>query len=80
MKQHLLQWAMLELIDALTDDVIRTDAMANELEGAAAEPSLQVDAGALRDAARRRRVQALELRGQLAALHEEFAERFPLKL
>lgn len=80
MREHLLKWAMLELMDALADDIIKIEAVANELVNAATDLSGHVDAGALRDAARQRRVKVLELRGQLAALRQRYGEQFPLDL
>lgn len=80
MREPFLQWATLELMDALADDIIRVEAMANELASAATDLCGHVDAGALRDAARRHRVKALALRGQLAALRQTYGEWFPLKL
>lgn len=80
MREPLLQWAMLELMDALTDDIIRIEATANELVSATVELSGKLNTEALRDAARRHRVDALVLRGQLAALRQECAEWFPRKL
>jgi hypothetical protein len=69
---------MLNLMDALSGAIIRTEGMAEELTRAAVALSgHQPGVGAIRDTAVRQRVQAIELRGQLAALREEYAERFP---
>lgn len=76
MEDHLLKRAMLEMMDALTDDIIRIEAVADNLVNVAVDPSGHVDARALRDAAQRRRVKVLEMRGQLAALRQRYAERF----
>ena len=62
-------------MDALLGESIRTEATASELMNIAADPSGLLDAEALRAAARRQRVRALELRGQLAALRERDAAR-----
>ena len=73
--------AMLALMDALSDEIFRTEAMAEELTRTATAVSGYLpNADAIRDTAVRQRVQAIELRGELAALRDEFAERFPLKL
>jgi hypothetical protein len=73
--------AILKLMDALSGEIIRTEAMAEELTRAAVALSgQQRGAEAIRDTAVGKRVQALELRGQLAALCDECAKRFPLKL
>ncbi|GJE52131.1 hypothetical protein GOFOIKOB_5199 [Methylobacterium tardum] len=68
--------AMLKLIDALTNEAFRTEAIADELVRVAEAFSGQPGADAIRDTARRQRVRALELRGQLAALRTEYAVRF----
>lgn len=76
MNKLILQSAMLKLMDALADDIIKAEAVATELEKWLAEPSLRVSADALRGAMRSYRVKALELRGQLAALRQRYAEQF----
>jgi hypothetical protein len=73
--------AMLDLMDALSGEIIRTEAIAEELTRTAIALSGHLpNADAIRDTAVRKRVQAIELRGKLAALREEYAERFPLQL
>ena len=72
-----LRKAMLDLMAALSDDIIRTEAIADELTRAAVALSgHQQGAKAIRDTAVRKRVGAIELRGKLAALHESYAARF----
>jgi hypothetical protein len=81
MRTDPVQQAMLNLMDALASDIIRTEATAEELTRTAVALSGHLpDTDAIRDTAVRKRVQAIELRGQLAALREEYAERFPLQL
>jgi hypothetical protein len=68
---------MLELMDALAGGIIETEAMAEELTRAAVALSDdEPGAKAMRDTAVRKRVKAIELRGQLAALREEYAAQF----
>lgn len=76
MNKLILQSAMLKLMDALADDIIKAEAVATELEKWLAERSLRVSADALHGAMRSHRVKALELRGQLAALRQRYAEQF----
>jgi hypothetical protein len=72
-----LRKAMLDLMAALSDDIIRTEAIADELTQAAmALSDHQRGAKAIRDTAVHKRVEAIELRGKLAALHESYAARF----
>ena len=81
MNTNPVQQDMLNLMDALSGAIIRTEAMAEELTRAASALSgHRLGAKAIRDTAMRQRVRAIELRSQLAALRQEFAERFPLKL
>jgi hypothetical protein len=68
--------AMLAQMEALADNIIITEALVNELMGAAAELSDRPGVEALRMMARRKRVHALERRGQLAALREEYDALF----
>ena len=68
--------AMLDEMDTLSEEIITTEAAANGLVEAAVELSDWPGAEAIREVARRHRVQALELRGQLAALREEYATKF----
>ena len=75
-----LQQAMLKLMDTLSHDIISTEAMANELTGAASVLPDQPEAKAIRDIAVSKRVRVIELQGKLAALREEYATRFPPKL
>jgi hypothetical protein len=70
---------LLAKMEALADNIIITEAMAIELAEAGAELP-NVGGEALRAMARRKRVQALERRGQLAALREEYAAQFHPKL
>ncbi|MGN8095423.1 hypothetical protein [Methylobacterium sp. 22177] len=68
---------MLDLMDVLTGDIIRTEATADALvEAAVALAEHQRGAEAIRDTAARTRVKAMELRGQLAALREQHATLF----
>ena len=71
-----LRRVMLKLTDTLSRDIITTEAMAGELAGAAVSLSDQSEAEAIRDIAVWKWVKAMELRGQLAALHEHYAARF----
>ncbi|WP_210249225.1 hypothetical protein [Methylobacterium sp. WL2] len=71
---------MLKLMGILSHDIIATEAMANELAGAALALSDQPEAIAIRDIAVSKRVRVIELQGKLAALREDYAARFPLKL
>lgn len=81
MNTNPVQQDMLNLMYALSDAIIRTGAIAEELTRAAVALSGHPrEAKAIRNTAVRKRVQALELQGQLAALREEYAERFPLEL
>ena len=75
-----LQRAMLRLMDVLSQDIATTEAMADELTRAVVALSDQPEAKAIRDTAARKRVRVLELQGRLAALREDYAARFPLKL
>ncbi|KNY20748.1 hypothetical protein AKJ13_20850 [Methylobacterium sp. ARG-1] len=63
-------------MEALADGIISIEAWANELAEAATELSDQPGAKALLTMLRQKRVQALERRGQLAALREEYTARF----
>jgi hypothetical protein len=71
-----LRKIMLNLMDTLSRNIISTEAMAEELTGAALALSDQPEAKAIRHIAVSKRVKALELRGQLAALRVEYAVRF----
>ncbi|MDN3569254.1 hypothetical protein [Methylobacterium longum] len=71
--------AMLDLMDAISDQATRTEMTADVLMHAAEQMFGEADAEAMRDAVRRQQVSALELRGRLAALRHEYAERFPLE-
>ena len=75
-----VQKAMLDLMDALLEAVIRTEATADALVQAATELSNLPAAETIRQAARYEQVKALELRSRLAALRDEYAKRFPLEL
>jgi hypothetical protein len=71
--------AMRAKMEALADDIIALEAMARELARASADLAEQLEVEALHAMARPKQVQALEQRGQLAALHEEYAVRVHLK-
>ena len=72
-----LRKAMLDLMDVLSGDIIKTEALADELSRVAVALSAhQSGAEAIRDTAVRKRVQAMELRGKLAALRESYAAQF----
>lgn len=75
-----LQRAMLKLMDVLSRDIASTGSMADELTRAAVVLTDQPEAEAIRDIAVGKRVKVLELQGRLAALREDYAARFPLKL
>lgn len=75
-----LQQAMLKLMDVLSRDIANTGSMADELTRAAEVLSDQPEVEAIRDIEVGKRVKVLELQGRLAALREEYAARFPLKL
>ena len=74
MEAEAVQHAMLDLMIVLGEDIIAYEARASELVKAAA--ALPDPTGSIRDAARGQRVKALELRGQLAALRQEYVTRF----
>jgi hypothetical protein len=76
MEAEPVQRAMLDLMIALGKDIVAYEALANELVKATDYFSEQRATAAIRDTALRQRVKALELRGQLAALHEEYISRF----
>ena len=67
---------MLKLMDTLSRDVITAEAAAVELTEAALALSNQPEAKAIRDIALSKRAKAIELRGQLAALRNDYAVRF----
>lgn len=72
-----LRKAMLDLMNVLSSDIIRTEGIADALtEAAVALSDRQRGAKAIRDTAVRTRVKAIELRGQLAALRERYAALF----
>ncbi len=75
-----VQQAMLDLMDALSDNIVANEARADALFRSADELTDQFGGDALRDSARRHRVQVLELQGTLAALRERYAVRFHQKL
>ena len=75
-----LRKAMLELMVVLSKDIVTTEATADGLVQAAAELFVHSGAETLREAALGKRVNALELRGKLAALREKYAALFPPKL
>ena len=68
---------MLGLLDARSREIIRTEATADVfMEAAAALVYQRPEAEAIRDTALRKRVKAIELRGELAALQDEYTARF----
>lgn len=67
---------MLNLMDALIEDVAHAEALANELVEGAASLSDRSGSGSIRDAAIRWRVRSIELQGQLAAMREDYTSRF----
>ena len=72
-----LRKVMRDLMDDLSGEIIRIEVMPEELTRTAIALSDYLpDAGAIRDTAVRKRVQATELRSRLAALQQEYAERF----
>lgn len=71
-----VQKAMLDLMDAISDDIIYADALANELVQGAAALSDQPGSESIRDTALHWRVKSIKLRGRLAALSAEYAIRF----
>jgi hypothetical protein len=76
MEAEPVQHAMLDLMIALGKDIVAYEAMANELVKTTDYSLDQRGAAAMRDTAVRQRVRALEMRGRLAALHEEYITRF----
>ena len=77
MRDWELRKSMLDAMDAIADDIVIAEAMANELAHAAAALSDQTGFKAIREAALRWRVKAIKLRGQLAAHREQYEARFP---
>lgn len=71
-----VQKAMLDLMDAISNDIIYAEALANELVQGAAALSNQPGSESIRDTALHWRVRSIELRGHLAALREEYTARF----
>ncbi|WCS24177.1 hypothetical protein LOK46_24020 [Methylobacterium sp. NMS14P] len=75
-----VQKAMLDLMDVVSDDIIYAEALANELVQGAKALSGRPGSESIRDTALHWRVKSIKLRMQLAALHEEYATRFPFKM
>lgn len=71
-----VETAMLNLMDALSEDIIHAEALANALVEGADALSDQPRSTSILDAAIGWRVRAIELRGQLGALHEDYRSRF----
>lgn len=68
--------AMLNLLSILDNGAFTLEVMADELAQAAAEVSNDLGAEVMLGIVRRHRVRALELRGQFAAMKEDYATRF----
>jgi hypothetical protein len=68
--------AMLNLLNALDRGAFTLEVMADELAQAAVEIGDDVGAEVMLGIARRHRVKALELRGQFAAMKENYTVRF----
>jgi hypothetical protein len=74
-----LREEMLRLMADLCTRIAASNMSADELAKSADRLEGQPAAAAMRDVARRQRVQILQMEGQLAALNVAFAERFGME-